>query len=116
MYQTNSEVPNHISTTWHSIILQIRWTSNIVNYITGKNINCKLFLNEQHRRNLAPLILTQAAEVGNTFPENGDNGGVCSCFFNFFFPPQKDFVTVFSQHPLHSVAIPKLEAVWCEFP
>jgi len=103
MYQTICEVHNNICTKSHSIILQIRCTSNIVSYITEKNINCKSFLNGQRRRNLAPLILTQAAEFGNTFPEPGDNGGVWSSFFSFFFF-QTDFVTVFSQHPLHSVA------------
>lgn len=36
MYQTNSEDPNHICTTSYSVMLQIRWTSNIINYITGK--------------------------------------------------------------------------------
>jgi hypothetical protein len=81
MNQTNSEDRNDICTTSRSILLQIRWTSNIVKCITGK-YKLQIFLNEPHRRNLAPLILTQAAEGGNTFPETGDDGGGWSWFFS----------------------------------
>jgi hypothetical protein len=87
-----------------------------------ENISYKSFLKEQHRRNLAPMNLTEAAEGRNTFPERGDDGDSWSWFFSIL--PDKFLdrilmhaITAFPKiYSILLLTIPKLDALWCELP